>query len=335
MDNRLCILLGTSTITYNSNFRMYITTKSLEPKLAPRTAKHLTIVKFAVTKHCLESYLMWYAMPSFYQIQQQHSKIQCSSRSEISTSVRPETENQRNELLCRINKCQLQLRQANDRILTLLFESDGNILDDEALVDGLNETKEEIMTISARVSEYEETESGMMAVRIKFRPLAERAAIIFTILSTLIKLNAVYHFNLEYFANILRTVIGDNERMDDSEQLVALLMERIVVASYTVVSTSLFEEDRLVYRFMLVFAVEQSLGRASDQDLQFLLRMCADDRSSKSVDDRLREFFEEVTEPISSLKSNDSKAEPTVDTAIDTLNDVNYLTINDRKLVIL
>jgi dynein heavy chain len=53
----------------------------------------------------------------------------------------PDLEQQRNELITRINNDKNQLQNIEDKVLGLLYVSKGNILDDEALIDTLNESK--------------------------------------------------------------------------------------------------------------------------------------------------------------------------------------------------
>lgn len=54
---------------------------------------------------------------------------------------RPDLETQRTELIVRINNDKGQLKAIEDKILKLLFASEGNILDDEELIETLNESK--------------------------------------------------------------------------------------------------------------------------------------------------------------------------------------------------
>ena len=53
----------------------------------------------------------------------------------------PHLEEQRNELIVQINADRNQLKAIEDRILKLLFTSEGNILDNEELVETLQESK--------------------------------------------------------------------------------------------------------------------------------------------------------------------------------------------------
>lgn len=60
---------------------------------------------------------------------------------------RPELEQQRSELIVRINNDKAQLKGIEDKILYLLYHSKGNILDDEELIETLNESKVKIKDV--------------------------------------------------------------------------------------------------------------------------------------------------------------------------------------------
>lgn len=53
----------------------------------------------------------------------------------------PVMETQRNDLVVKINSDKQQLLALEDKVLKLLFNSEGNILDDEELVETLNDAK--------------------------------------------------------------------------------------------------------------------------------------------------------------------------------------------------
>lgn len=53
----------------------------------------------------------------------------------------PALEVQRNDLIVKINTDKQQLLALEDKVLKLLFNSQGNILDDEELVETLNDAK--------------------------------------------------------------------------------------------------------------------------------------------------------------------------------------------------
>lgn len=54
---------------------------------------------------------------------------------------KPELEEQRVKLIVRINADKNQLKSIEDKILKMLFTSEGNILDNEELIDTLQDSK--------------------------------------------------------------------------------------------------------------------------------------------------------------------------------------------------
>ena len=61
--------------------------------------------------------------------------------SDVVRLERPDLEKQRNELVLKINSDKAQLKSIEDKILKKLFSSEGNILDDEELIETLTESK--------------------------------------------------------------------------------------------------------------------------------------------------------------------------------------------------
>ena len=67
--------------------------------------------------------------------------MRLSTYSDVVMLERPDLEEQRNQLIVKINADKNQLKAIEDRILKLLFESEGNILDNEELIGTLNDSK--------------------------------------------------------------------------------------------------------------------------------------------------------------------------------------------------
>ena len=67
--------------------------------------------------------------------------------SEVVSLESPDLEEQRNQLIIKINADKNQLKAIEDRILKLLFESERNILDNEELIITLKDQRFEIKII--------------------------------------------------------------------------------------------------------------------------------------------------------------------------------------------
>lgn len=142
---RLLIKLGDSDIDYDNNFKLYMTTKLSNPHYLPEICITVTLVNFLVTESGLEDQLLSYVC--FYDYKNftifNNDLIQCKNNINryIVAIELPELEKQRSDLIERINSDKQQLLQLEDKVLKLLHSSEGNILDDEELVETLNESK--------------------------------------------------------------------------------------------------------------------------------------------------------------------------------------------------
>ncbi|KOB72814.1 Dynein heavy chain 6, axonemal, partial [Operophtera brumata] len=167
---RLLIHLGDSDIEYDSNFRLYLTTKLANPHYLPEICIQVTLVNFTVTLSGLEDQLL-----------------------------APDLEILRSELIVRINTDKATLLEIEDKILRLLYASSGNILDDEELIETLNESKETSEIINARLEETEATEISISAAREKYRTAATRGAVLYFAVAQLADIDPMYQFSLKYF----------------------------------------------------------------------------------------------------------------------------------------
>ena len=184
----------------------------------------------------------------------------------------PELEKQRSDLIVRINSDRQQLFILEDKVLKLLFSSEGNILDDEELVETLNEAKETSAIIAARLIDTEQTEAVITATREKYRPLAARGAILFFVVAMLAEIDPMYQYSLKYFTSIFCTVIQAEHPKMTLEVRLSTLMNSEIYAIYENISRGLFEKHKLVYSFLLAIAVEKQLKRVSNVEFEYLLR---------------------------------------------------------------
>ena len=86
--------------------------------------------------------------------------------------------------------------EIEDKILFLLSNSQGNILDDEELIDTLAKSKVTSNEISAKVQEAEKTEKEIDATRELYRPVAIRASLLFFCISDLALMDPMYQYSL-------------------------------------------------------------------------------------------------------------------------------------------
>ncbi|CAH1104335.1 unnamed protein product, partial [Psylliodes chrysocephalus] len=247
---RTLIRLGENDVEYNSNFKFYITTKLANPHYLPEICIQVTIVNFTVTISGLEDQLL----------------------ADVVRLERPDLEQLRSELIVRINSDKAQLKGIEDKILYLLYHSEGNILDDEELIETLNDSKETSAIIEARLIESETTEEKISIAREKYRPVAIRGSVLYFVVAQLADIDPMYQFSLKYFNQVFNTVIEVSEKNENLDIRLETLFKEITKAVYISVSRGLFERHKLVFSFMLCVSILQQNKTISEGQWSFLLR---------------------------------------------------------------
>lgn len=178
-------------------------------------------------------------------------------------------------MISRINADKQQLLFLEDKVLKLLFSSEGNILDDEFLVETLNEAKETSTIIASNLVNTEKTEESITAQRETYRPLAARGAVLFFVVVSLAEIDPMYQFSLRYFTQVFCAVITEEAPVTAKlkfEKRLKHLMDSETYAIYANISRGLFEKHKLIYSFLLATAVEKQEERLTDQEFNYLLR---------------------------------------------------------------
>ncbi|XP_075157385.1 dynein heavy chain at 16F [Haematobia irritans] len=249
-EGRTYLKLGDVIIDYDDKFKLYMTTKLANPHYLPEICINVTLVNFMVTETGLEDQLL----------------------ADIVAIELPAMEVQRNDLIVKINADKQQLLALEDKVLKLLFNSKGNILDDEELVETLNDAKETSLIIATRLVDTEETEKVITATREKYRNLASRGAILYFVIASLAEIDPMYQYSLKYFSQVFCSVIRiEHPKMDTEERIAQLKLDELK-ALYDNVSRGLFENHKLIYSFLLSQAIERQEGRVSSQEFNFLTR---------------------------------------------------------------
>uniref|UniRef100_G3T3T9 Dynein axonemal heavy chain 6 n=1 Tax=Loxodonta africana TaxID=9785 RepID=G3T3T9_LOXAF len=249
---RLLIRLGDSDIDYDKNFRFYMTTKMPNPHYLPEVCIKVTIINFTVTKSGLEDQLL----------------------SDVVRLEKPELEEQRIKLIVRINTDKNQLKAIEEKILKMLFTSEGNILDNEELIDTLQDSK-------ARKIFLVFIESGQSRCAL-FDTASNHLSPIHTRYSTLMvpfsnRANpdppvpmAIFH-ELS-FTQLFNTTIETSEKSSNLEKRLEILLEQTLLTAYVNVSRGLFEQHKLIYSFMLCVEIMRQQGSLTDAEWNFFLR---------------------------------------------------------------
>lgn len=107
----------------------------------------------------------------------------------------------RNELIAQINADKAQMKAIENKILEMLF-AEGNILDNEEIIETLNESKETSTIIGLRLVESEATEIEISNAREMYRTVANRGSVLYFVVANLAMIDPMYQFSLKYFIQV-------------------------------------------------------------------------------------------------------------------------------------
>lgn len=250
---RLLIKLGDSLIEYDRNFRLYMTTKLSNPHYLPEVCIKSTIINFTVTKTGLEGQLL----------------------GDVVRLERPELEAQRNELILNISKDKKVLKEIEEKILKTLYNSKGNILDDEDLISTLNQSKTTSEAVKERVYLAEFTEKDINVAREKYIPVSTRGAICYFVMAGLSEIDPMYQFSLKYFKNLFSICIRESSKSESLSERIQILLKTCTYDIFSNVSRGLFDQHKIIYSFLLICEILKDSGEILQSEWNFLIRGAA------------------------------------------------------------
>ncbi|NWI70492.1 DYH17 protein, partial [Todus mexicanus] len=244
------IKIGDKEVEYHPRFRLILHTKYFNPHYKPEVQAQCTLINFLVTREGLEDQLL----------------------AAVVAKERPDLEALKANLTKSQNEFKIRLKELEDSLLARLSAAGGEFLEDTALVENLETTKRTAIEIEEKVKEAKVTEVEINVARENYRPAAERASLLYFILSDLNKINPIYQFSLKAFNGVFETAIQRTTPDDDIKQRVINLTDEITYSVYMYTARGLFERDKLIFLAQVAFQVLALKKEVNPAELDFLLR---------------------------------------------------------------
>ncbi|XP_075576162.1 dynein axonemal heavy chain 17 isoform X2 [Pelecanus crispus] len=244
------IRIGDKEVEYHPRFRLILHTKFSNPHYKPEVQAQCTLINFLVTREGLEDQLL----------------------AAVVAKERPDLETLKANLTKSQNEFKINLKELEDSLLARLSAAAGHFLGDTALVENLETTKRTAMEIEEKVKEAKVTEVQINVARENYRPAAERASLLYFILSDLNKINPIYQFSLKAFNGVFEKAIQRAAPDNDIKQRVINLTDEITYSVYMYTARGLFERDKLIFLAQVAFQVLAIKKEVNPVELDFLLR---------------------------------------------------------------
>ena len=247
---RLLIRLGDSDVDYDLNFKLYMTTKLPNPHYLPEVCIKVTLINFTVTFDGLESQLL----------------------GDVVAIERPDIEEKKVQLLLQMAEDKRVLSELEAKILQMLSESEGNILDDEVLINTLAESKVTATAIQDRVAEAEVTEQEINEARGRYTGVATRGSIVYFVIADLAGIDPMYQYSLSYYSSLFNKCIVEAEASAALDQRIENIINNISLTIYQNICRGLFEKDKLLFSSSICFQILRHRQEIHDLEWNIFLR---------------------------------------------------------------
>jgi dynein heavy chain len=243
------IKIGDETIAYHPDFSFFMTTKLPNPHYSPETCVKVTLLNFTVNASGLEDQLLGLVVGK----------------------ERPDLQEAKNQLVLSMASMKKTQKELEDKILKLLAESEGDILEDESLIIVLGEAKVTSDEISVKVAEAEKTEMEIDLTREKYRPTAYQGSQLFFCVSDLALVDTMYQYSLQWFLGLFQAGLENSEKAEDVPTRCRNVNDFFTYSLYKNICRGLFEKSKLLFSFTLAVKLMQGSKRIAAEELRFLL----------------------------------------------------------------
>lgn len=228
---RALIRIGTEDVDYSPKFRIILTTKNPAAKLTPDICSRVTLINFTVTPASLQS----------------------QSLSLILRTSKPEIEKKRINLLKLQGEQQVRLRELEEQMLSKISAVEGNILDDDRVVDGMEFLMKEGSQVEKQLANSASIMKEVQSSIGEFEPSAQICKKLFCLLLSIRALNHLYEFSAESFMKALLSALrSKNTGYDTSDNDLVNLQNRIFSEVAARFGRALTVEDKMVFAVLLL-----------------------------------------------------------------------------------
>ncbi|XP_049764343.1 dynein axonemal heavy chain 2 [Schistocerca cancellata] len=247
---QMLIKLFDRLVQFSPEFRFFITTKLGNPHFAPEISTKTTPVNFAVKEVGLEAQLLGIVV----------------------RKEKPKLEEQKDNLVLNIAAGRRTLKDLEDELLRLLYETKGSLLDDLQLLITLQTSQATSVSVNEQLKVAETTETEIDAAREGYRPCARRASILFFVLNDMSQIDPMYQFSLDAYTSLFTMSIEKSKKSEDLEQRISFLNDYHTYAVYRNTCRGLFERHKLLFSFHMCMKILEAMGKVNSSEYNFLLR---------------------------------------------------------------
>ncbi|TPX78384.1 hypothetical protein CcCBS67573_g00352 [Chytriomyces confervae] len=247
---RRFIVLGDKEVDFDSNFRLYLTSRLANPTYTPKVFGSAMIINYSVAFKGLSDQLL----------------------NVVVGHERHELEEQRQQLITDMSANKSLLSSLEDTLLRELAASTGSMLDNVDLIRTLEETKSKATEIAQKIALANHTSAEVEISRDAYRPVAKIGAVLFFVMAELATINPMYEYSLGAFLEVFISSLHKSKPDPVLSKRLLKITDTLKYAAYNYTCTGLFEKHKLMFSFQMTIKLMEADGQIDSSELNFFLK---------------------------------------------------------------
>lgn len=230
-----------------------MTTKLSRPHYAPEVCVKVTMLNFMVTEDGLQDQML----------------------NEVVKNEDPKKMEQKNKIQVEQADDNKKKSELEDIILELIANNQKNLLEDDQLIESLDDSKSQCQAIEQRAEDAKITIDNIMKIRRDYEQVGRRVSRLFFVLIQIMNVNSMYQYSLRFFKDIFIKAMknGDSIEKGKKNERKVFFMREFSSLLYENICRSLFEQDKLLFSFLLCLKImDETEGALNHREVRFLMQ---------------------------------------------------------------
>ncbi|CAG5099433.1 Similar to DNAH5: Dynein heavy chain 5 [Cotesia congregata] len=244
------VIVGDKECDVMPGFMLYITTKLPNPAYSPEISAKTSIIDFTVTMQGLEDQLL--------------GRVILMEKSDL--------EAERVALFESVMTNQRTMKELESTLLHRLTSSEGSLVDDEALINVLRETKSTAESVNEKLQVSALTEKKITVAREEFRAVAARGSILYFLIVEMSNVNAMYQNSLKQFLTIFDNAITKSTKSPITSERIEIILNHLTYEVWAFTLRSLYERHKSLFTLMLAMKIDCYRGSISHVEFMAFIK---------------------------------------------------------------
>lgn len=152
----------------------------------------------------------------------------------------------------------------------MLKEAEGEILDNEELIETLKKSKIDSIEIQEKLHKQQKIEESFSNARNQFREVGKRVSNLYFVILDLSMVEPTYQWSLESYVELfIQSIAKSRERGQQNRNI--NIIETTQINLYESTCRALLEKDKLIFSFLVYIKIMESEGQILPSETRFLM----------------------------------------------------------------